>query len=258
MALEIPAQVRLVGKAQPVGYLLYAQFAGLQQYFDFEDGMIVYDLLGRTAAGSVPADPREVFGGDAKAVGIVRDLALDEAVFVNEGNELFEKLVLAVVSLHIFLGEVAVHFIVHIEQEALQMVAGDLIAERVVVVGVDCGGSCQQSVDGGDMIIWQRIARLLFEEVKESGLEAETGFAKQIAVGGKVRYVEVIAPSFEAEHSAGQEHDLRVAYYLVPLKVDKYLPPAVAAENDDDAIQLVEPALKSCHVAGSRHKRAFT
>lgn len=220
--------------------------------------MLIDELFGRMPAGDVATDSREVFGGDAEMVGIERNLAMGEAILVNERDELLEELILTVAPFHIAAREVAVHLVIHIEQEALQVVAGYLIAERVFAIGIDGGGSSQQSVNGGGVIIGQRKARFLFDEMKESRLHAQAGFAKHIAVCGKVRDAEVIASSFEAEHGAGQEDELRVAHHFVLAKIDKNLPPAVAAEDDDDAVELVEPAVKSRHIAGSSHKRAFS
>ena len=69
MPLEVPPQIRLVGKTKLVGYLLNGQFGGLEQYFDFEDGKVVNNLFGGVARHAF-ADTCQVFGGDTQFAGV--------------------------------------------------------------------------------------------------------------------------------------------------------------------------------------------
>ena len=98
--------------------------------------MLVDDLFGRSAVGNAAADSGEVLGRYAETIGIKRYFAFGETVFVNERDELFEKLVLAVVTFHIVAGKITMNFIIHIEQKALKVIAGYLIAEAMVSIGI--------------------------------------------------------------------------------------------------------------------------
>lgn len=98
--------------------------------------MLIDDLLGRGTIGNTAADSGEVLGGDTEAIGIKRYLTLRETVFMNECDELFEKFVLAVVTFHIVAGKETMNFVIHIEQKALQVIAGYLIAEVMVFIGI--------------------------------------------------------------------------------------------------------------------------
>ena len=108
--------------------------------------MLIDDLLGRGTIGNTAADSGEVLGGDTEAIGIKRYLTLRETVFMNECDELFEKFVLAVVTFHIVAGKETMNFIIHIEQKALQVIAGYLIAasSNRLILAVNSSGSVKQ------------------------------------------------------------------------------------------------------------------
>ena len=69
-------------------------------------------------------------------------------MLVHQGDELMKKLVRTVAAFDLFMGEKAVHFVVYIEQEALQVVAGYLVAEAVVGVGEDGPVACRRPLMG--------------------------------------------------------------------------------------------------------------
>ena len=96
-------------------------------------------------------------------------------MLVHQGDELMKKFVWTVAAFDLFMGEKAVHFVVYIEQEALQVVAGYLVAEAVVGVGKDGAGGVQKTIDGGGKFGRERIAGLLLEEAEEGGFEADAG-----------------------------------------------------------------------------------
>ena len=158
-----------------------------------------------------------------------------------------KKLVRTVAAFDLFMGEKAVHFVVYIEQEALQVVAGYLVAEAVVGVGEDGAGGVQKTIDGGGKFGRERIAGLLLEEAEEGGFEADAGFTEHLDVGGEKGDLQVVALLFKGDDGAGQEDNLGIGGDLVFLQVDGNL-----------FFQLyhspVQPVVERGEVVGSCHE----
>ena len=125
MLLEIPAEERLVGELQTVGYLLYAQLRRFQQYFYFQYDMFVDDVF-CCLAGDGLHDGRQIAGGDEHLLGVERDFALAEAVFVYQLDKSFEQIFLPVDSSRVVLLEDTMCLIVNVQKETLRVAAKDL------------------------------------------------------------------------------------------------------------------------------------
>lgn len=147
MLLEIPAEERLVGELQTVGYLLYAQLRRFQQYFYFQYDMFVDDVF-CCLAGDGLHDGRQIAGGDEHLLGVERDFALAEAVFVYQLDESFEQLFLPADPFRAVLLEDATRFVVNVQKETLYVVAEDLLAETVLFVLIEVFQCDDKPVDG--------------------------------------------------------------------------------------------------------------
>ena len=146
------------------------------------------------------------------------------------------------------------HFVVYIEQEALQVVAGYLVAEAVVGVGEDGAGGVQKTIDGGGKFGRERIAGLLLEEADEGGFEADAGFTEHLDVGGEKGDLQVFALLFKGDDGAGQEDNLGIGGDLVFLQVDGKRGMTAAAVENDGTVELVQPVVERGEVVGSCHE----
>lgn len=175
-------------------------------------------------------------------------------MLVHQGDELMKKLVRTVAAFDLFMGEKAVHFVIYIEQEALQVVAGYLVAEAVVGVGEDGAGGVQKTIDGGGKFGRERIAGLLLEEAEKGRFEADAGFTEHLNVGGEKGDLQVVALLFKGDDGAGQEDNLGIGGDLVFLQVDGKRGTTAAAVENDGTVELVQPVVERGEVVGSCHE----
>ena len=83
------------------------------------------------------------------------------------------------------------------------MITGYLITKAVFVVDVDRRSSIHKSVYTFGCIFGERIARILFQVMKEGWVEPQTGFPKHFAIGSEKRKVEVVAFSVQTDYGSG-------------------------------------------------------
>lgn len=219
MPFEISAHIGLVGKFKSVGYFLYAECGGLQQHFYFQNDEVVYHLFGGLA-GDAPANPGQVFGGDAEAVGIKVHFPFGDAVFMDQRHEVFKQFVLPVLALDLPAGETTLALIINIHQEALQVVFHNLQPETVLPVFVNRQAGIHQPVNDFSVFVRQLAAGILFDETKERRVKPHAGLTKHIHRTLQVGDEKVRAGAFHMQHSAGEENDLRAFGYFMLFQVD--------------------------------------
>lgn len=136
MLLEIPSQIGLAGKVQVVRYLLHGHFRGTQQHLCLQYDMPVYNGL-RRLARHLPGDSGEITGRDTKLVRIERDLFLVEIMGMDAIDELMEQLLPTVAPILLAAREGVPCLIIHIKEEALQLVFHDHITVHVIPIHVN-------------------------------------------------------------------------------------------------------------------------
>lgn len=148
MSLKIPTQIRLVGKIQPVCYLLNTEIGRLEEYLYFKCRKIINHFFGRMTCQRT-TDARQVLSRNTEFACIENDIPLRTAIFVHQSNELMKKFVRTTAALNLFMGEKAVYFVVYIKQETLQVIARYLVAETMIGIGINSRRSMQETVYGG-------------------------------------------------------------------------------------------------------------
>jgi len=136
VSLKIPTQIRLVGKIQPVCYLLNTEIGRLEEYLYFKCRKIINHFFGRMTCQQT-TDARQVLSRNTEFACIENDIPLRTAIFVHQSNELMKKFVRTTAALNLFMGEKAVYFVVYIKQETLQVIARYLVAETMIGIGIN-------------------------------------------------------------------------------------------------------------------------
>lgn len=158
MLLEIPSQIGLAGKVQVVRYLLHGHFRGTQQHLCLQYDMPVYNGL-RRLARHLPGDSGEITGRDTKLVRIERDLFLVEIMGMDAIDELMEQLLPTVAPILLAAREGVPCLIIHIKEEALQLVFHDHITVHVIPIHVNQPKQPDDHIYGLLLIGGMRIAR---------------------------------------------------------------------------------------------------
>ena len=173
MLLEIPSQIGLAGKVQVVRYLLHGHFRGTQQHLCLQYDMPVYNGL-RRLARHLPGDSGEITGRDTKLVRIERDLFLVEIMGMDAIDELMEQLLPTVAPILLAAREGVPCLIIHIKEEALQLVFHDHITVHVIPIHVNQPKQPDDHIYGLLLIGGMRIARAILYEAKKGGSSRNT------------------------------------------------------------------------------------
>ena len=167
MLLEIPSQIGLAGKVQVIRYLLHGHFRGTQQHLCLQYDMPVYNGL-RRLARHLPGDSGEITGRDTKLVRIERDLFLVEIMGMDAIDELMEQLLPTVAPILLAAREGVPCLIIHIKEEALQLVFHDHITVHVIPIHVNQPKQPDDHIYGLLLIGGMRIARIIFYEAEKA------------------------------------------------------------------------------------------
>lgn len=173
MLLEIPSQIGLAGKVQVVRYLLHGHFRGTQQHLCLQYDMPVYNGL-RRLARHLPGDSGEITGRDTKLVRIERDLFLVEIMGMDAIDELMEQLLPTVAPILLAAREGVPCLIIHIKEEALQLVFHDHITVHVIPIHVNQPKQPDDHIYGLLLIGGMRIARAILYEAEKGGSSRNT------------------------------------------------------------------------------------
>ena len=173
MLLEIPSQIGLAGKVQVIRYLLHGHFRGTQQHLCLQYDMPVYNGL-RRLARHLPGDSGEITGRDTKLVRIERDLFLVEIMGMDAIDELMEQLLPTVAPILLAAREGVPCLIIHIKEEALQLVFHDHITVHVIPIHVNQPKQPDDHIYGLLLIGGMRIARIIFMKRKKGGSSRNT------------------------------------------------------------------------------------
>lgn len=173
MLLEIPSQIGLAGKVQVIRYLLHGHFRGTQQHLCLQYDMPVYNGL-RRLARHLPGDSGEITGRDTKLVRIERDLFLVEIMGMDAIDELMEQLLPTVAPILLAAREGVPCLIIHIKEEALQLVFHDHITVHVIPIHVNQPKQPDDHIYGLLLIGGMRIAGLSFMKRKKGGSSRNT------------------------------------------------------------------------------------
>ena len=119
------------------------------------------------AVNTVLYDSGKVAGRDKQFVCIKANLALGGAMFVDQCDETFEKLVFAVGTFNLFSGEPPVRLFIYTQKKTLEMIPDNDIAEAVFAVQIDRLGGNHQAVNGLDAVIRKRKRGIFFQEMEE-------------------------------------------------------------------------------------------
>lgn len=172
MFLEITPEERLIRKLQAVCYFLDTQIGGFQHYFYLQNDVHVDDVFGVFACHLL-YDSGKVAGRDKQFVCIKANLALGGAMFVDQCDETFEKLVFAVGTFNLFSGEPPVRLFIYTQKKTLEMIPDNDIAEAVFAVQIDRLGGNHQAVNGLDAVIRKRKGGILFQEMEEGRFQMD-------------------------------------------------------------------------------------
>lgn len=167
---EIPSEKGLVGKAHPMGNLLYAEIGGLQRGLYFRYGMAVDNAFGRDVLHLL-RDAGEITRCDMEPLGIENHLAVRGAVVVYLLDKTLEKFLLTVYPPKGRLHEKTLCLVIYVHHQALDAVACDENPEMVVTVMVDIVyAECQRPELPG-MFRGKERAGCLLKEMKEEGIQ---------------------------------------------------------------------------------------
>ena len=173
MLLEIPSQIGLAGKVQVVRYLLHGHFRGTQQHLCLQYDMPVYNGL-RRLARHLPGDSGEITGRDTKLVRIERDLFLVEIMGMDAIDELMEQLLPTVAPILLAARKGVPCLIIHIKEEALQLVFHDHITVHVIPIHVNQPKQPDDHIYGLLLIGGMRIARAILYEAEKGRIQPDT------------------------------------------------------------------------------------
>lgn len=167
---EIPSEKGLVGKAHPMGNLLYAEIGSLQRGLYFRYGMAVDNAFGRDVLHLL-RDAGEIMRCDMKPLGIENHFAVRGAVVVYLLDKTLEKFLLTVYFSGGRLHEKALRLVIYVHHQALDAVACDENPEMVVTVMVDIVyAECQRPEQPG-MFRRKERAGCLLQEMEEKGIQ---------------------------------------------------------------------------------------
>ena len=245
--LEVASEKGLVGEVEAVGDFLDAESGRFQHGFDFEDDMAVDEAFGGAARDAVD-DGGEVAGRDAEAVGIESHLALLGAMLVDELDILLEQLLLTADALGVAFEEKSARLVVDVEQEDLDVVAEDLLAEAMLPVTIEILDAVQQSVDDADAFLGQGHGRVLLQELVEGMVEARGHFLKEGLRKEDVACHEVGAEGGIAQDDARHQHHVGVPPDAVGLRVYLDARLTLPAQQDARMLQLGEAVEKQTSV----------
>ena len=130
MLLEEAAQIGLVGEFQTVGDLLHRQVRRTEHHPNLQHHRPVDKLLGRSVRHG-PHNGRKVTGRNTEFVGIEGDLPLLSTILVHELRKTVEQLHLpgGVLEDPGLFASKALHLVVNLQQDILQAVLDDRVAE---------------------------------------------------------------------------------------------------------------------------------
>lgn len=167
---EIPSEKGLVGKAHPIGNLLYAEIGSLQRGLYFRYGMAVDNAFGRDVLHLL-CDTGEITRCDMKPLGIENHFAVRGAVVVYLLDKTLEQFLLTVYFSGGRLHEKALRLVIYVHHQALDAVACDENPEMVVTVMVDIVyAECQRPELSG-MFRGKECTGCLLKEMKEKGIQ---------------------------------------------------------------------------------------
>lgn len=208
MSFKKASQVRLVGEIQLVGNILQQYVRGFQQQFDFQYGKMVDDGF-RRFAGDVAADIGEILGGNTQCVGIKCHFALQGAMRVDQIDEFAEQFSLAVGAFDFLARVPAVDFVTGVQQKIMQHIPGNLVAEVVFTVGVDCDGCFQHAFNRICCAFGHDVVGMVFQKMKKAGIHSEGCFPEHAGRADKIREEEIPA-FFGNVHDAVETDDYGV------------------------------------------------
>ena len=198
MLLEIPSQIGLAGKVQVVRYLLHGHFRGTQQHLCLQYDMPVYNGL-RRLARHLPGDSGEITGRDTKLVRIERDLFLVEIMGMDAIDELMEQLLPTVAPILLAARKGVPCLIIHIKEEALQLVFHDHITVHVIPIHVNQPKQPDDHIYGLLLIGGMRIARAILYEAEKGRIQPEYGLVEQDLRKGYILYLEILATRIQRQ-----------------------------------------------------------
>lgn len=167
---EIPSEKGLVGKAHPMGNLLYAEIGGLQRGLYFRYGMAVDNAFGRDVLHLL-RDAGEITRCDMEPLGIENHFAVPGAVVVYLLDKTLEQFLLTVYPPQGRLHEKTLCLVIYVHHQALDAVACDENPEMVVTVMVDIVyAECQRPELSG-MFRGKERAGCLLQEMEEKGIQ---------------------------------------------------------------------------------------
>ena len=207
MLLEIPSQIGLAGKVQVIRYLLHGHFRGTQQHLCLQYDMPVYNGL-RRLARHLPGDSGEITGRDTKLVRIERYLFLVEIMGMDAIDELMEQLLPTVAPILLAAREGVPCLIIHIKEEALQLVFHDHITVHVIPIHVNQPKQPDDHVYGLLLI---------------GGIQPEYGLVEQDLRKGYILYLEILATRVQRQDRIRYQYDHRVAPDIPSAQIDGYI-----------------------------------
>ena len=222
MLLEIPSQIGLAGKVQVVRYLLHGHFRGTQQHLCLQYDMPVYNGL-RRLARHLPGASGEITGRDTKLVRIERDLFLVEIMGMDAIDELMEQLLPTVAPILLAAREGVPCLIIHIKEEALQLVFHDHITVHVIPIHVNQPKQPDDHIYGLLLIGGMRIARAILYEAEKGRIQPEYGLVEQDLRKGYILYLEILATRVQRQDRIRYQYDHRVAPDIPSAQIDGYI-----------------------------------
>lgn len=231
--LEKTPEVGLVGKPEPVGDLLHRKVGRLEHHLNLQHHRTVDELLGRTVRHAAH-DGRQVTGRNAEFVGVKRHFALLGAMLVHESDETVEQLRLPRSRLRhaVLPGCETLHLVVTLQQQILQTVLDDRIAEHVAAVAVGVGRHLEPDRSPLDDPLGRMGDRTLAQGVEKRRVHPEGRLGKEIQRKRAVGRPEILRAVGEHEDRTGQQQHHRIAAHLPLVLVDGGVGAATATEEN--------------------------
>lgn len=126
----------------------------------------------------------------------------------------------------------AMSLVVDIQQETLDIILQDLLAETVVPVVIKVFNARSKPVDAPRALLRKGYARVLFEETEEGKVKARRHFLKQYARESDIWDGEIGADIGEIDNRVRQQNYLRIRRQLILLQINHDMRMSLPAEKD--------------------------
>ena len=138
-------------------------------------------------------------------------------------DELMEQLLPTVAPILLATREGVPCLIIHIKEEALQLVFHDHITVHVIPIHVNQPKQPDDHIYGLLLIGGMRIARVILYEAEKGWIQPEYGLVEQDLRKGYILYLEILATRVQRQDRIRYQYDHRVAPDIPSAQIDGYI-----------------------------------